>query len=287
MSIVSTPKVSVSVKNVLETRTPSVRQPVRLSRGIDTDDLVAAFSLSRLITDYTDSLIKVERLSDNARLDIGYSGIGLNISAAENFCSGTDGFMESWYDQSGNSNDLSRPVIENTAQVVSDGSIITGDHGLPVCDFLDRITFYSEVGPTITQPFTMFFVLKPLTSGNEPMFDGYDALGAFAELNTTYKINMYAGQTLSSSNDVVSSAKDWLVTMLFNGASSEMWVDTVSVASGNVGTDSLDFIAFALGGGAEPVSFNGDISEFLLYDANKSTQREAIEANINDYYSIY
>ena len=63
----------------------------------------AAYSVRLLRTAYTGSAIRVRRSSDNAEQNIGFTALGnLDESSLTSFCSGTDGFVTTWYDQSGN-----------------------------------------------------------------------------------------------------------------------------------------------------------------------------------------
>ncbi len=64
------------------------------------------YSLRRLSTGYTGNLIEVRRSSDNTTTNIGYDGSGnLDVAALTTFVGAGDGFVRTWYDQSGNSND--------------------------------------------------------------------------------------------------------------------------------------------------------------------------------------
>jgi len=67
----------------------------------------AAYSLRLLDSTYTGSAIRVRRASDNAEQDIGFDNNELDTSALATFCSGTDGFVKTWYDQAG-SNDATQ-----------------------------------------------------------------------------------------------------------------------------------------------------------------------------------
>jgi len=65
----------------------------------------AAYSVRKLRTAYTGSAIRVRRSSDNTEQNIGFTALGnLDDSALTTFCSGTNGFVTTWYDQSGNAN---------------------------------------------------------------------------------------------------------------------------------------------------------------------------------------
>jgi hypothetical protein len=86
----------------------------------------AAYSLRRLRTAYTGDAIRVRRASDNTEQDIGFVSNELDTSALTTFCSGTDGFVETWYDQSGNGRNATQGAAANQPQIVSSGSVING-----------------------------------------------------------------------------------------------------------------------------------------------------------------
>jgi hypothetical protein len=58
--------------------------------------------------------IKVRRSSDNSTQDIGVTGGLLNTAALLSFCGAGDGFVDTWYDQSGNGRNLTQATT--TAQ---------------------------------------------------------------------------------------------------------------------------------------------------------------------------
>jgi hypothetical protein len=87
--------------------------------------LAAAYYSRKLFTTYTGNAIRVRRSSDNAEADIGFDGTDLDTSSLTSFCSGTDGFVTTWYDQSGNGNNATQGTAANQPKIVSSGSVIT------------------------------------------------------------------------------------------------------------------------------------------------------------------
>ncbi len=65
----------------------------------------AAYSLRLLNTDYTGDAVVVRRASDNTTQNIGFIDGELDTDTLDTFCSGTNGFVATWYDQSGNEYD--------------------------------------------------------------------------------------------------------------------------------------------------------------------------------------
>lgn len=83
---------------------------------------VAAYSLRLLSTTYTGDAIVVRRSSDNTTQAIGFVNNELDTTSLESFCSGTDGFITTWYDQSGNGNDVVQATASKQPKIVSTGT---------------------------------------------------------------------------------------------------------------------------------------------------------------------
>jgi hypothetical protein len=94
----------------------------------------AAYSLRKLRTAYTGNAIRVRRASDNTEQDIGFSGENLDTLSLTSFCSGTNGFVTTWYDQSGNGRNATQTTAANQPQIVSSGSVLT-ENSVPTCAF--------------------------------------------------------------------------------------------------------------------------------------------------------
>jgi hypothetical protein len=89
------------------------------------EGMAAAYYSGKLLTNYTGNAIRVRRSSDNAEADIGFDGTDLDTSSLTSFCSGTDGFVTTWYDQTGNGNNATQGTAANQPKIVSSGSVIT------------------------------------------------------------------------------------------------------------------------------------------------------------------
>jgi hypothetical protein len=95
----------------------------------------AAYSLRRLSIAYTGSAIRVRRsVGSPSEIDIGFSGEDLDVATLESFCSGTNGFVTTWYDQSGNGRDATQTTAIFQPQIVNAGSVIL-DNGKAALKF--------------------------------------------------------------------------------------------------------------------------------------------------------
>ena len=94
----------------------------------------AAYSVRLLRTAYTGSAIRVRRSSDNAEQDIGFVSGSLDTSSLTSFCGAGNGFVTTWYDQSGNGNNATQTTAANQPQIVSSGNVLT-TNGKPSAQF--------------------------------------------------------------------------------------------------------------------------------------------------------
>ena len=240
----------------------------------------AAYSLRLLDNTYTGDSIRVRRASDNAEQDIGFDANGdLDTSALDTFCSGTDGFVKTWYDQSGNSNDATQTTAANQPKIYDSSTGVVTDNGLPAMSF-DAQYFSVSAAATFAQPNTYFFVANNV-SGSSDFLDGTGpSLRNLSDIVSGVH-RMYAGVSFNSSFSVTNN-QQFLRYSMFDGSNSEISVDGAIVQTGNVGAQDLNS-NYILGSNLADIK----MQEVIFYDSDESTNRTGIETDINDYYSIY
>ena len=88
--------------------------------------IAVAYSLRRLYASYTGAAIRVRRSSDGAQADIGFMANGdLDTVALLAFVGNGNGFVTTWYDQSGNARNATQTTAANQPQIVSNGVLQT------------------------------------------------------------------------------------------------------------------------------------------------------------------
>jgi len=248
----------------------------------------AAYSLRKLKATYTGNAIRVRR-TDLTESDIGFDGLGNLDTTALLAFTGTgaldNGFITTWYDQSGNGRNAAQATALSQPQIVSAGSTIT-ENNKPT------IRWNNVAGKLLRSPsFTggaidsSFSVVKITTQGTAFM-DGLTTNNiSFWSTNTAGSFRVYAGIV-----DVVSSIffinTQSLMTAIVNGSSSILKVNNTQVTSRNFGTNVRDGVSIG-GLGATSNPLDGNIQEIIIYPSNQNSNSAGIETNINTYYAIY
>jgi hypothetical protein len=91
----------------------------------------AAYGLRKLYNSWLDPAIRVRRSSDDAQIDIRFDRNGnLDLAALLTFVGSGNGFVTTWYDQSGNAQNATQATPANQPRIVSAGVIET-ENGKP------------------------------------------------------------------------------------------------------------------------------------------------------------
>ena len=254
-----------------------------------------AYSLRKLRDAYSGSCIKVRRASDSTELDIGFVSNVLDTASLETFCSGTDGFVSVWYDQSGNGNNLTQTSASSQSQVVSSGSVIL-ENGKPCLNY--NINSYDST--YLLNDDANFLISMVIRVDTEQ-----DSNPRYLSLVSS-SVNLQIGHNTDDKyfirKDSVTNTSDNAYTttgsrnLLSWGASSDSLYFGLNGSNvGFTGTgaptaDSNRNNGITLFKGYTTSSFyaqEGNIQELIIYEADESTNRTGIETNINTHYSIY
>ena len=271
----------------------------------------AAYSLRKLRTAYTGSAIRVRRASDNTEQNIGFVNNILDTASLTSFCSGTNGFVTTWYDQSGNANNAEQATAAKQPQIVSSGSIINVN-SKPCIQFTNTLTTHLNLTSSIwtyTGNSTLFHTSRNRnTSSNEygSVISQYGGVNGsigiqwqqFPNAATQASTDVYAPGGMSTSG-TQSANVQYLATFKWqNWSTHKTNGDTIIAINGTNQTLSayggnpsgLTLIAPRIGtfdntGGG---SFLGDIQELVIYTtAFSQVDIDGAEDNINDFYNIY
>jgi hypothetical protein len=250
----------------------------------------AAYSLRKLSTAYTGSAIRVRRSSDNTETDIGFSGANLDTSSLTSFCSSTNGFVTTWYDQSGNGRNGTQTTALSQPQIVSAGSVLT-KYGKPnlvlTADFLNLPSSL-----ILNDELTMSMVMNSsATGGADTGFINYNSSPAddpelrigIGDLIADY----YNGGYALNFTDIQSIVGGLYFYQRLTGYTSTIYRNNSFIASATrSGVLASGVAKFTIGEYLNNTR-NGNISELVIYATDQSANRSGIETNINSFYSIY
>lgn len=248
-------------------------------------DAAAAYSLRKLRTAYTGSAIQVRRSSDNATQNIGFDSSGnLDTAALSSFVGAGNGAVSIWYDQSGNNRNVSQNTITSQPIVVINSSI----GGKSSLQFNGGNTLFNNTFSSNILPVTCFISYRytSISGFRYVVEQGLDSrVIGYISGNSGYN-ESFNGVYFNYTNLPIVNNKNYLAYVLFNDVNSQMNFNNAGVLTGNSGNRSANAITIGSRGNGI-AGFIGLISEYIIYISNQSTNRAAIESNINSYYQIY
>jgi len=243
-----------------------------------------AYSLRKLSSTYTGNAIRVRRASDNTEQNIGFDALGnLDTTALTTFCSGTNGFVTTWYDQSGNLRDVTQTTATNQPQIVSSGVILLRD-GLPCVRFdgsNDRLVTLSNF-TKINQPFTAVSVSKE-NDQNDAIIGSSTTLSPFVQYTVSGNFTLFNGVNLNSG--IPHALNNKVLSSLSNNTNSRMWLNQTPGLVGSSGTNGLE--NFEISGYYNNFQYlGGDFQEAIVWATNQSSNILTINQLIQNYYGI-
>lgn len=264
----------------------------------------AAYSVRKLRTAYTGSAIRVRRSSDNAEQDIGFSGGNLDTSALTTFCGSGNGFVTTWYDQSGNARNATQTTAANQPQIVSSGSVLTVN-SKPCTVFSNSRFNISSNFWTYTGDSTVFHTSLNTHISYQSVVSYFEGLGTslgiqytkFPATATNVSTDVYAPGGMAT-DTTQSSNTQYLVTVQWqNWSTHKTNGNTIIAINGanqaispyganpsswaNTGTTRI-------GTFDNNATWDGKLQELVIYTtALSGTNIDGAESNINSYYGIY
>jgi hypothetical protein len=222
----------------------------------------------------------------------------LDTSALTTFCSGTNGFVKTWYDQSGNARDATQTTAANQPQIVSSGSVIL-ENAKPSVQFdgsndslsVGNFDLYSN-----TNGQAVIAIFKSITSlTNRIIIAKYFAGQSkrqWALPNDNYNVQEIA--TSFNANNIATGVNTQTQQLFFGN-----WIPATSTVLYQNSTNSYTATTSAtdisttdapvlIGRSGDTDShLNANIQEIIVFDFSQSSNRTGIETNINTYYGIY
>ena len=253
-----------------------------------------SYSVRLLSSSYTGAAIQVRRSSDNATMDIGFSGGNLDTASLKTFTGSNNSYVSIWYDQSGNGKDASQSNTSLQPCIVSSG-IIYRQNGVPTVYF-NGSTYLSTVAFTNGYPnaFTLAICAGVKTNTTYSTFGNKtksNLPGPWDMYNNNVLVSDGSGATHLSITTPINSTTgfaQWIFQS--NTTTFSAYINGVSNGSGTTTlcSDASYATPIILGSRTDKVtSLNGWISEFVTFPTVLSTtDRQTIERNQAAYYGF-
>ena len=245
----------------------------------------AAYSLRLLDSTYTGFAIKVQDTVGGATQDIGFNVFGeLDTVALAQYGGSNDVFVETWYDQSGNSNNATQPssllrpkIYDGTTGVVTEGS---AGNEKPAVKFEIGSASTLTTSVNVSTPFTYSAIYIP--------YQTFALALPSPQLTTTgARECMVLGQITNPGDNV--QDKQVGVIAVGDGANSSAssFYDTAQPSEVTFNYTSALDVSF-LGNRNSTTAGRCSLQEFIAWPVNQdATNRAGIETNINTFYDIY
>jgi hypothetical protein len=203
-----------------------------------------------------------------------------------------NGFVDTWYDQSGNGNHAINDTDAEQPQIVSSGSLIADGIDFDGSNDVLVAASVSGFGATIS-----LFEASIRDSGAAAVV----SMGSSAATtNTNFGLVEAGSNTQASVRNTTSRTVNASVsgetrlgfavttgqTSTKVGALGGTLVESTDDYGNDFTSGELDTIFLGKIRGSSSTEFNGHIKEALIYTSDQSSNRDAIEANIANYYNI-
>jgi len=265
----------------------------------------AAYSLRRLRLGYTGPVVKVRRSFGNDEADFTATEVA-NGTLAAWVGAGNNGFVTTWYDQSGNARHGQQPTSANQPKVVNSGSLVVNDRGKPgiLCDgaaygfIVTRTNMWqgNYYIATVTEPTTsniagnhQIIGSRSGQSGVSMRFDGSvnNRLLFFSGANSQVG-SLGAGLAIGANPSMIYSV------LHINGSPGQAFLyrdgtqrgSSASMSDSSAVTQTaFALLSFGPAGGAGS-RFDGIASEIIIWLSDLSSSRLAIDTAIGKHYGI-
>ena len=282
----------------------------------------AAYSVRKLRKAYSGSAMRIREDSGNTETDIGFDSNGdLDTAAIASHCGSANGYVVTWYDQSGNGLDAAQATT--TAQPkIYNGTVTLTQNGQPALE-LDGTDDHFDT--SVNNPFTYTGGVSciAVTYKNATAYDSYETIvsaGVSGNGSTNLENTLAFGY---GNNADHGSPRPTVVT--------DIWRPSGMRIASAVSTSEQHLLGFyinnwsthrstgmsnmRLNGSDESTStyrtynptglltnpmkigvfdeilatsfFGGSLQEIILYASDQNTNRTGIDSDINTYFSIY
>jgi len=264
------------------------------------EGLAAAYSLRKVSASYDGFAVEVRRDWDNESGSFGFDINGeLDTVSLLTFVTGSagtgSGFVQTWYDQSGNNNHATQTATGSQPLIVSSGSLVT-ENGKPAFYWNSNGTF--DITPfDLTDNYTLFLLNGPNSAASRQVYLEFnsDTYSNTVSLRTNTGAELQAiinqGPNLTLNFPKAPDGNQLLQYFTAESGVSASFgynnTNTTSSAIGTFGNEGTPY-AYKINSARNLTAIaNSTYQELIVFTSSQAANRPLIENNINSYYNIY
>jgi len=251
----------------------------------------AAYSVRKLSSTYSGPCMKVRKDDGvDTGTDIGFDADGnLNITAIAAHCGTDNGYVVTWYDQSGNSRNATQTTTADQPQIYNGTAVLTRN-GKPAAVFdgsSDYMDMPDSMLPSNINNCSVFTVQTNESSPNGATFNigGYAGNDRWFQTVVVSNVEYFGyGSSYSAINIGAATTSQRLITAIAGSTQGNAQCFVNGTSQGSVALQS----ATPSSGSGELVRSaylaNGAFQEVIVYHSDESTNRTGIESEISTHY---
>jgi len=254
-----------------------------------------AYSVRKLRTEWTGSCIRVREDIGETEADIGFDTDGnLDTQAIADHCGDADGYIVSWYDQSGNDRHLTQSTASQQPKIYegSTATVTTVDNDPSI--FFDQdinaVLINSSFTYSTTISFSIVYKANLASESYKYLFNNGPSNGVRFQILTTGEPNLYtSGDGRTSTYKAFDDETSLVFGALVNSnTSSNVWINGENFISSTSqvivpSTGTLNVGNYNASGN---YALRGHIQEFIIWDTDQTSNRQGIEDNVINRYEI-
>lgn len=260
----------------------------------------AAYSFRELSTAWAGlDVVELRRTSDSATSGFTAAEIADGTMLTWTQAAGLSGaVVKTWYDQSGNGNDVVQTLNVNQPRVVASGSEVQLGGKLAIDSFSTSKKLLDSGFSGDFSDQSIFCTARSTASG------AYRCIVGHTNNSTTTGREIWVGQNNAATAAFGQAAYSGGGSLTFGGDVTSHFLGSITAADGGnitsyvngsqvdqntAGTFSGSSSTVLSIGGDNSTSYpwTGEIQEVIIYPSDETSNRTGIETNINAHYSIY
>jgi uncharacterized protein YodC (DUF2158 family) len=200
-----------------------------------------------------------------------------------------DGFVETWYDQSGNGNDATQLTANDQPRIVISGNLVTSSNGLPAIRVNALAESFDLDSNIALGNFSLFYTVEHTAFGSAVSWLSNNSGSTYMRYTPiAYNVDTGAIDNGYINLDAtLATATNYLISAIRGSGIIELSVSGSVQSNTDSNSGTLSVQKMFQRGSNETQGLNGYAQELIIYPTDKTANRVAIETNINDHYNIY